>query len=177
MIFLCDIASESQRCHAEQLYRRAFPKDERPDIEVVWKNLAQSDNGFEIKAVCDNNEMVGMVSYWLLCDFFFIEHLATNVERRGCGIGARVIEAIASTPPYRIVLEVEPPVDALSRRRVEFYRRNGFELSTIDYMQPAYSAERKSLPMRLMWRGNFDPEELLDAARTIRRRVYGICQQ
>lgn len=39
----------------------------------------------------------------------------------------------------RVVLEIEPPVDGLTRRRLGFYERNGFCANPYDYIHPSYT--------------------------------------
>ena len=49
-----------------------------------------------------------------------------------------------------VVLEVELPEDALTRRRIGFYERHGFVWNDYPYMQPPMRKGQEPLPLRLM---------------------------
>lgn len=109
-------------------------------------------------------------------DFFYIEHFATLPHLRGKGIGASALKAFASVAQDRpIVLEVEPPQTETARRRVGFYRRAGFELLEIPYMQPPYRPGGEEVPLCLM--STDAAYALSHSARvvaTLHREVYGV---
>jgi hypothetical protein len=71
-----------------------------------------------------------------------------------------------------VALEVELPTDALTRRRVGFYERNGFVLhGDFEYLQPPYKPGDDELPLKLMTHGECGLP--LDAvAAIIKREVY-----
>ena len=48
----------------------------------------------------------------------------------------------------RVILEIDPPEDEISRRRRGFYERNGFVYNEYDYIHPSYL--RPPQPHRLM---------------------------
>lgn len=50
-----------------------------------------------------------------------------------------------------VVLEVELPFDEMSRRRIGFYQRSGFTLSTLRYIQPPYFDGAQPLELHLMF--------------------------
>ncbi len=78
---------------------------------------------------------------------------------------------MSTKPP---VLEVEPPADEMSERRIGFYERLGLSLRVdYEYIQPAYSEDRKALPMRLMTFGVPDDADLGLPVRLIYENVYG----
>ena len=78
--------------------------------------------------------------------------------------------------PLPILLEVEDPADGeWERRRVEFYRRNGFHLLSIPYLQPPYRKGDAPLPLCLMSTDAvFDAETDAAFLRPLRRFVYGV---
>ncbi len=49
-----------------------------------------------------------------------------------------------------ICLEAELPADDLARRRIGFYKRNGFVVNGYDYVQPPYEEGKSSIPMKIL---------------------------
>ena len=48
------------------------------------------------------------------------------------------------------MLEVEPPTEHISIRRIRFYERNGFVISSLPYLQPPYTPQLQPLELKLM---------------------------
>lgn len=144
-----------------KLYEDAFPPEERRPRELMLPD----DPAFNFYAVGD----AGLMTVWAFDGFKYIEHFAVYEHMRGSGIGSEVLSAL----PGVVVLEVEPAESGeMARRRIEFYRRNGFELLDVDYVQPPYAAGLDAVPLRLMVRGEL-PCPVEDVVRTLHSRVYG----
>lgn len=47
-------------------------------------------------------------------------------------------------------MEVEPPVDELTTRRVAFYMRNGLNFNSYPYIQPSITKGQKPIPLFIM---------------------------
>ena len=70
-------------------------------------------------------------------------------------------------------IEVEPPEDELTRRRIGFYERNGFVLNDYDYVQPSLGEGKDPVPLRIMtWPRGMEKEELADIEQRIRRNLF-----
>ena len=153
MIVLKRITSYNtyEYCFTENLLTNSFPKDEYRNLEEQRNNVVKKAN-FHLMLACENGEPVGFISYWMLDDFCYVEHLATLNQLRGKGYGKSILNELQKMVE-KIVLEVEIPIDELSRRRIDFYRRAGFILCEVPYVQPSYRANGKSLPMLLMFYG------------------------
>lgn len=80
----------------------------------------------------------------------FVETFCISPGLRGAGRGGRMLDEYVSLRPGPVVLEVEPPEDELTRRRVGFYRRHGFELDERDYVMPPLEPELPPLKLLLM---------------------------
>ena len=53
--------------------------------------------------------------------------------------------------PHKVILEIDPPEDGISRRRLGFYQRHGFVPNPqFDYIHPPYTDEGKPFPLLLM---------------------------
>lgn len=144
-----------------ELYVEAFPPEERRPLS----QMPPADPAFTFYAVGDD---AGLLTAWRFPDFTYVEHFAVYPELRGHGIGSQALAALPGT----VLLEVEPPeCSEQARRRIEFYRRNGFRLLDVDYVQPPYSPGLPSVPLRLMVRGELEDVEV--AVFMLHSRVYG----
>lgn len=156
------------------LYESAFPADERRDFDLVVEILRDNGKfGIRVGTGGDSGELRSFISFWDFGNFTYIEHFAVAAAMRGQGIGHKAVDDFMSNVSSRIVLEVEPPVDVITRKRVAFYESLGFTLhASYKYIQPAYAPHLNEIELRLMTLGDFSPEELEAAALTIKREVY-----
>lgn len=158
----------------ERIYTESFPQDERRDFDEVVRLLRENDD-FEIVMIADQEKPVGFISYWSWSDFTYMEHFAIDSHCRGAGYGAIAMTTLLQQIGKPAVLEVEKPTDDLSRRRIHFYERLGFTLSTRPYIQPPYSPDRNPLELYLMSYGAIDLDSVFDTVVSrIHSRVYGV---
>lgn len=80
-------------------------------------------------------KIIGFIAYWEFPEFGFVEHLAVESYLRGSGIGAELLSNYQHEYKGPIFLEVEPPVNDLNKRRIEFYKRLGFHFNDFLYYQ------------------------------------------
>ena len=159
---------------AEALMEQAFPPEERrPRTEQ--REYADHNPLFRPNVLVEDGQFAGLLNYWQLEGFIYAEHLATLPSLRGKGLGQRVMEKLINDSSLPIVLEVEPPTDELKQRRIGFYQRCGFMLwEHRTYMQPPYSAQLPSIPLRLMVHGQLSDDHDFDPVSTeIYTNVYG----
>ncbi len=160
------------------IYESSFPEDERrsrSQQKILFDNERYSFFG-----AYDSGSVVGLISYWDLKDFSFIEHLAISDSRRGGGLGSSVLEKFVSDygksqngEGSLLVLEVDRPKDKESIRRVEFYTGNGFVLNPVfNYYQPPLGEGKNAVPMFLMT----SPKEIEDNGQyaMIEKRIHTV---
>lgn len=87
---------------------------------------------------------------WEIEDFLYIEHFAVKEEYRNGGYGGMLLDALLAEKKRPMVLEVELPKDALTRRRIGFYERHGLVFNSYPYLQPPMRKGQGVLPLRLM---------------------------
>lgn len=80
------------------------------------------------------------VQYWEIGGFyyiehFYIEHFCILPELRNRHYGQRALELLQPMP---LILEIDPPVDAVSVRRKGFYERCGFVENPYAHVHPPY---------------------------------------
>ncbi|SNT38841.1 N-acetylglutamate synthase, GNAT family [Granulicella rosea] len=142
-------AQETEFGDLVRLYEQAFPASERKPVEALRRMLAtaayhfflaQEDGltaGFAIVRVLDGG------------DAALLEYMAVAPERRGHGLGGRIVLAVAQAigaPPAVLLIEVEsdrvegPEREQRSRRK-RFYRSLGArELQELGWVMPPVAA-------------------------------------
>ena len=160
---------------AETLYTEAFPSCERRDLGK-WRMLAANALApFTIWGLYAEAQFVGFISFWQFDGFIYVEHFAILATQRGGGCGRQTMRLLREAhPSVPIVLEVEPPTDETTQRRIAFYERCGFSLSPLPYLQPPYRPTDQAFPLRLMTTA---PDYLAahseQVVQTIHWHVYG----
>lgn len=81
------------------------------------------------------------------------------------------MDYVAKNLPGLRLLEVEPAVgDEVAKRRVEYYRRNGYKVLEKDYIQPSYHKHEDACSLWIM--GNNDSDSLPQYIERIKEDVY-----
>ena len=158
------------------LLEAAFPQIERRPTSI-WKQMAMDHSMFHALAIIEQTHFCGILTYWDLGNFLYIEHFAISADLRNGGYGKTALETFLYEHQHtNIVLEVEIPDNDLANRRIRFYERNGFSLiEERDYLQPPYHPDYDYLPLKLMATQSADTrahyDEIVDK---IHRIVYGV---
>lgn len=132
------------------LYDKSFPWYENRSRDSHMK--AMDDNEFYTDvAVDDNGNLLALLFYWIHGNILFGEHVAVNPEVRGQNLGSRLLQKwIADNPGKIVLLEIDPPEDDISIRRLRFYERLGFVMNDIEYTHPSFYTGEKAHPHCLM---------------------------
>ena len=176
-IFFTEITfSDANMREIQDLYESAFPRDERRDFSV-FLNLLKSDSRFRVRIGTDGEcgRFLCFISYWNFGDFCYIEHFAVVPELRGHGIGKAAMRDFFNNAGKRVILEVEPPADGITRRRIALYESMGYVLwDSYRYTQPPYAPHLNALELKLMTYGEFSTACIDHAVRIIHSEVYGV---
>ena len=157
----------------KQLYIDSFPSNERRE----WKEmlLLIDHPSFNLHQVFDNQKSIGLISFWNLLNFIFIEHFAIEETFQGKGVGSQVIRQIMEGISTKVVLEVEEPIDEPTRRRITFYERLGFSVCESIYYQPPYSLGKSKVKMLLMSAPDkITPLEFIEIKAQLHGEVYQV---
>ncbi|MGP0578857.1 GNAT family N-acetyltransferase [Paenibacillus peoriae] len=98
----------------------------------------------------EQGQTIAFLAGWDFTDFRFVEHIAVDSAIRGGGLGKELMSKFISQSDKPVVLEVEPPVDEWTRRRIGFYERLGFHLNHFDYVQPPLREGQADLRLQIM---------------------------
>lgn len=154
------------------LIENSFPRDEYRTYDGQ-KSLFEKDE-YRVFARYDGADLTAFIALWDFDGFAYIEHFAVDEKYRNGGLGAKMLAEIIQKFDKPVCLEVEPPQDDMSRRRINFYRRNGFFLNEYNYVQPALAEGKNEIPLLVMTSGgkvNFD--EFDKIREVLYKKVYG----
>ena len=151
------------------LYQQAFPASERREVNQL-KRLIVGQSSMFFHVIEEGGKLAGLFVYWKLADFYYLEHLAVFPEMRNKKIGQQVLDYVAEHLKGVRLLEVEPTEDEMTTRRVNYYRRNGYEVLDKTYVQPSYHALEDACPLWIM--GSEDSPRLAEQVERIKEEVY-----
>lgn len=151
-----------------KLYITAFPEEERRSEKSLIEMLGNKYMTFF--SIYDGDVLAGLLVIWVFDDFRYIEYLAIFEDKRSRSIGSRSLQKIVHMSDKPIFLEVEQPVDTISRKRIVFYQHNGFHILKMKYYQPPYREGNPFFPLLLM---SNEPTDSMDLQRNV---VKTICE-
>lgn len=131
-----------------RIYAESFPLNERRKIEQQ-KAIFNKSEYFLISFITANL-FIGIISYWKASEFIFIEHLAISPEFRNRGNGSALLKSFVESNHIPIILEIELPVDNITRNRLHFYESSGFKINHHEHSQPPYHKEDEPIPMKIL---------------------------
>ena len=157
----------------ENLLESAFPKEECRD-KKLQRECTDNNPKFKCNLIQTTyGQPIGVITRWDFGDFIYIEHFAIDPTLRSQGYGSEALKAFIHEHGKPLVLEAEPPTDALSIRRIKFYERIGLTLYDFPYMQPAYTEDSHPVELRLMGTLDTNATPLPLVSQILHREVYG----
>lgn len=154
-----------------ELMENSFPSDEYRNYDEQ-KNLL-SNPLYNVYVIYDGDFIKAFIALWDFERFAYIEHFAVNPKYRNCGLGSDVLSKIKNTFDKRICLEVELPTGEMPKRRINFYKRNGFYLNEYDYVQPPMDEDKNPVPLMIMTTNSkLNIEEFEHIRNTLYSKVY-----
>lgn len=140
---------EKNYAFVERVLTESFPHNEYRDLPV-FREFTDHNSLFHNNIILEDDRLVGLITYWDLCNFYYIEHFAIEQSLRGRGYGAYSLFLLKRQIDKPLVLEIELPITKQSFRRIRFYQRQGFDLLNNYYEQPPYRSTDKPYPMLIM---------------------------
>ena len=117
------------------LYEESFPIAERRKLEDHLR--ACENEHFHPLSIWDGSQLIGIAFFWEWDNYRYIEYLAVSPELHGQGFGSQIIKQIRDSE-HIIILEIDPLINELSVRRLQFYERAGFTLTPYRFMHLPY---------------------------------------
>lgn len=149
----------------------SFPKNELRPRDIMKRTM--ENEKYIVYKFGEGESITGVTAVWELDGFLFIEYLAVNAKERNKGSGSHILHELCRLYNCPLCLEVEPPESDITKRRIEFYRRNGFYLNSYPYEQPAYSETQSAVPLMIMTSHSVITEEqFIKMRKEIYKEVY-----
>ena len=130
-----------------ELYEESFPIAERRKIADHIR--ACSDSQFYPISAWEGSELIGLLFYWEWDSYRYLEYLAVNPELRGSGFGSQLLRYLRDSD-HTIILEIDPLINELSVRRLQFYERAGFTLTPYRFVHLPYRLESQSQELLIL---------------------------
>lgn len=154
----------------------AFPPSERRDAGA--QAAAFADERYRLEAWLEGGRFIGFLAWWDFEAFRYIEHLAVAAKERSGGYGGAMVRAFISRAARPVYIEIEEPVDTVTRKRLAFYRRLGFKENPGVHVQPPYQqgpGADKGVPMQVLtWPEAIDGQEHKRLLALLRRDVWPV---
>ena len=106
---------------------------------------------YQVLTLKDNDQIVGIMSFYQHDDFRFIDYFAIYCSLKGKGMGSKMLQYFINLDDKMVILEVEHPEDEQSKRRIAFYQRNGLYINDqFEYFVPPVRNLKHRLYFHLM---------------------------
>lgn len=139
-------ASDKLWKETEQIMSESFPIHELRTGNT--RDRVVQDPAFYPVAAQENGETVAAIYSWELNGLIYIEHFAVRKDMRGRGTGSNALRGFISGK--EILLEIEPPVDEIKIKRLNFYQRLGFVRTGIGFMHPSFVKDTAAYPLEVL---------------------------
>lgn len=97
------------------------------------------DNEYKFNIICDSDQWLGIICFWEFNQFIYIEHFAINAQLRNKQYGQRTLQLLRKEyADKKLILEIDPLVDDIAKRRKAFYERCGFVANTFKHIHLPY---------------------------------------
>ena len=128
-----------------KLYDSSFPLYEKRTYQGRCAIL--SDRNFHSLYFSDNGDFIGFINCWSINNTFYIEHIAIEPGVRGQGYGQKILTLFCQQYK-KVILEIDPLIDDISRRRLRFYQHCHFKVNDYLHSHPSYHSDYE--PHKLM---------------------------
>ncbi len=144
------IKSKENRYFAEfwKIYSASFPLNERRVSNQQTAVFKKQE--YQVDIYLSDNHVIGFIAFWTTTDFIYIEHLAIAPEFRSKGFGSAILKPFIEREPVPVILEIEPIINDLTRRRLKFYESLGFVQYDHPHYQPPYHTSDQPLHLVIL---------------------------
>lgn len=168
MIWLEELTNRKKISKIFNIYAETFPEEERRNKEQ-FLDLSENPNVY-IFSIRNDEISIGYCIFWQLTDFYFLEHFEVFQEFRNQNFGSEILKNLKEKFE-KIVLESEPEhLNETAKRRISFYKKNGFIVIDETYVQPSYGDGKPSVNLWLL--ANFITVNLQEILKKIKNTVY-----
>ena len=160
---------------AWKIYEASFPSIERRRRED--HNEAMKSETFYPMVILEQGTVIGILFYWKWEGCTYVEHLAFGEAFRGQGYGSQVLKDFCQRE-QPIVLEIEPPDEAIAIKRLHFYERLGFCLNPHFHLNLPYRQNLGTHVLRVMsYKEQLSEEEYHHFNKLLLQEVGAYCEK
>ena len=171
------IENQISECEFDVFYALmclSFPEEERRSREGFLR-LCRECPYYKIYTLFEGDALIAFLTVWEFDSFTFGDHFAVLPEKRGAGLGSKLLSEIKQSSKLPFIIEVELPENEIAKRRIGFYERNGFNLCDFDYLLPPMQQGCSALPMKIMsFPSSLSSQEFEPIKAQIYKTVYKI---
>lgn len=120
---------------ALELYTVSFPLHERRKFSS--QTAIMGDEEYHFNLIYDKSEWVGIILCWETVNFIYVEHFCTLPEMRSKRYGQKALELL-NCRGKKVILEIDPPIDEVSRHRKAFYERVNYKANDFAHVHLPY---------------------------------------
>jgi len=131
-----------------KIYSASFPLNERRESDQQADVFKKQE--YQVDIYLSDNHVIGFIAYWTTTNFIYIEHLAIAPDVRSKGFGSAILKPFIEREPIPVILEIEPIINDLTRRRLKFYESLGFVLNDHPHNQPPYHTSDQPLHLVIL---------------------------
>lgn len=158
-----------------ELYELSFPLAERRKIDDHLRACA--DRQFHPLSAWEGSELIGLLFYWEWDSYRYLEYLAVNPDVRGHGFGSQILRHLRNSH-HTIILEIDPLINELSVRRLQFYERARFTLTPYRFVHLPYRLEAHPIELLILsYPQMITKEQHSDFLDFLERRVILYCEK
>lgn len=155
------------------IYAQSFPPHEQR--EAASQRAIMGDGEYHYDAILLDGALVGEILNWRWKNHIYVEHFCIDPARRGQGLGRAALDLLAGAGDT-IILEIDPPVDEISRRRRRFYAEAGFCENPHAHVHPPYHAGADGHALVVMSRPKpIDGAQYAEFRAYLQGRVIALC--
>lgn len=121
----------------QAVYSVSFPVHEQRN--ETQQTEAFAEPGYFLETYRFEGQQAAFIAWWQFDGYIYIEHLAVSPQLRGRNIGSEVLRGFSGEHPQDLILlEIDPLVDEVSRKRLRFYEKLGFRINPYPHFHPPY---------------------------------------
>ena len=157
-----------------KLYEASFPEAERRKKEDHLR--ASTDERFFPLSVWEGRDLIGLMFFWEWESYRYLEHLAVNPALQGQGHGSQMLRYLRDSE-HTIILEVDPLINELSVRRLQFYERAGYMLTPYRFVHLPYRLDTEGQELLILsYPKMITKEQHNDFLRFVNEEVIRYCE-
>ncbi len=136
----------------KEIYENSFPKSEQiPFNDIVNSKLPNA----KLIAIIQHDIVLGFFFVFNAKDIVYLHYFAVEERNRNKGIGSNSLNMLKNIYKNQtFIVSIEEPITNFSKRRINFYKRNGFE-------SVGYKYNWQGVDLIPMKRGNENAENCL----------------